>query len=180
MHGFPISIALISTFTQAYAELETDTPGQILGVIHKTDGKSESSHTSTSSAGATGSAAGAGASSGSTRFSSTSSSSQQSTTTPPISEEFTQKAESDDRYSANDETGTYEYRKDKEELKRFYALGFIIAIIAIFIMAQKNTSYLDYERDRTLAEQRAEAIERERSMDMNSQSAISQSRTHSV
>lgn len=171
---------------QAYAELETDTPGQILGVTHKTDGKSESSSSSSAKA-ASGSSAGAASSSSasnSTAHFSSSSSAQPQSTPPPISDEFTQKAGSDDRYSATDETGTYEYRKDQEETKRFFFLGFVIVVVALFVLAQNDTSYLEYERDKTLAEQRAVAIERERSLDLDKQqvahSAINESQTHSA
>lgn len=38
---------ILFLFIQAYAELETDTPGQILGVTSKNDGKSKSSTNST-------------------------------------------------------------------------------------------------------------------------------------
>lgn len=52
------------------------------------------------------------------------------------------------------------------------------------MLVQQDTSYLDYERDKTLAEQRAEALERERSMEpdrrMHVQSAINESRTQSA
>lgn len=111
---------------QSYAELEKDTPGQIMGVTHKTDGKSDTSSESTSA----------------------------SARADPISERFTQKAADDDRYSTHDQSDTHEYRTQQAE-KRYYYVGAVFTIIITIyclMLSSDNQSYLDSERDRTLRE----------------------------
>lgn len=132
---------------QAYAELEKDTPGQIFGVTHKTDGKSSTSDTSN-------------ASSSSSRSSSSFSSSSSS---PPIDERFTQKANDERNYEDTDATGTHEYRERNAD-KRFFYIGAVAVILFGFywFIQSQSVAIVDYERDWTLREQAERRAEKER------------------
>lgn len=126
---------------QAYAELEKDTPGQIFGVTHKTDGKSSTSNSSSTSW---------------TRSASTSSSSTSSSSSaPPIDERFTQKANDERAYEATDERGTHEYARERNAERHFFMVGagVVIGLALIWFMQNQTEAYVDFERDRTFREQ---------------------------
>lgn len=119
---------------QAFAELEDNTPGQIMGITRKTVGKStESKHTTSTDNKTTGQP------------------------DEPISQEFTQKAEHDDSYSPTDKTGTHEYRTEKNESNYYYYFGFAVIFVGVYIFMQTNTeAIVEYERDKTLKARAAE------------------------
>lgn len=120
---------------QAYAELEENTPGQILGVTFKTDGKSTTSDNNTST-------------------------SEKSSTDENISKKFTQGSFEDDNYKETDSTSTYAYRKEILDSRYYYSLGVCIVFVAFIVYTYNNMgSYLDEERDKTLFEN--ERIKRE-------------------
>lgn len=122
---------------QAYAELEDNTPGQILGVTFKTDGKSTSDNTSSSS-----------------------SKSTKSSDEENISKKFTQGSFEDDNYKETDSTSTHAYRKELLDSRYYYSLGVCIVFIAFIIYSYNNMgSYLDDERNKVLFEN--ERIKRE-------------------
>lgn len=124
----------IISISQAFAELEDNTPGQIMGITRKTVGKSSESRNTTSTDNQTG---------------------QQD---EPISQNFTQKAEYDDGYSPTDKTDTHEYRKEKIESNFYYYFGFIVVFLGFVLFMQLNTETLvEYERDKTLKARAAEA-----------------------
>lgn len=85
----------------AFAELEDDTPGQILGVVHKKDGKS----------------------------SSTSSTNFKAEREEPISEKFTQRAKDMPAYEAHDKQGTHEFKKNNPRYGGYFFLGFSAILI---------------------------------------------------
>lgn len=117
---------------QAYAESETDTPGQTFGVTYKTDGKS-SSWTSSSS----------------------STSSTRQSTAEKISEEFTQGPKHEE-HEIHDENGSNDpERKRHQNEILFKMVGAAIVIVIICYMLKKSEERVMTERrDRTLAEQR--------------------------
>lgn len=125
--------------------MEKDTPGQILGVTHKSDGKSEQTSSSSSSA---------------------RSSSSSGTQSPPIAERFTQKASDEDAYTSHDTSDTHEHRDAQKEKRYFYAGAASVVIFGLYylLLSGSHTSYVDYERDRTLREQREEAAIRDKQM----------------
>uniref|UniRef100_A0A8W7P597 DnaJ homolog l(2)tid, mitochondrial n=1 Tax=Anopheles coluzzii TaxID=1518534 RepID=A0A8W7P597_ANOCL len=137
---------------QAYAELEDDTPGQIMGVTFKTDGKSSSSGSSSSSDSFT--------SSSSSSSSSTSSSSNSSSTwsSSNVSDKHTQGArdqEGYDTYKPHDPTDTHEYRKERFDSRFYYALGALL-VMGWFVYYTHQQTNAQFERDRL------EALERQR------------------
>uniref|UniRef100_A0A182MX04 DnaJ homolog l(2)tid, mitochondrial n=1 Tax=Anopheles culicifacies TaxID=139723 RepID=A0A182MX04_9DIPT len=116
---------------QAYAELEDDTPGQIMGVTFKTDGKSSSP------------------SSGSSSESFTSSSSG-------VSDKHTQGARAEegyDKYEPNDPTHTHEYRKERFDSRFYYALGALL-VIGWFVYYTNNQRNAQFEHERLAALER--------------------------
>lgn len=118
---------------QAYAEIEENTPGQIMGVSIKTDGKSATSG----------------------------SSSTRSTSDESISAKFTQGAREDDNYSKTDETDTHEYRKERLGPNFYFFFGFFLISMGFFgymIMPNYDDDF-DYERQKVI--QAREAEERE-------------------
>jgi hypothetical protein len=118
---------LIELPSQAYAELEKDTPGQIFGITFKSDGKSSTSE--------------------------------------PISEKFTQRPTNEDTfYEEHDKTGSQEYQKNRVEPRAYFWLGFLgIFVLAVMLMNSKTEDILEYERDKTLAEQQLRQQNKERS-----------------
>lgn len=83
---------------QAYAELEEDTPGQILGVVHKKDGKSNFTSATSSTAGRDADA--------------------------PLSEKYTQKAADEPEYEEHDKKGSAEYKKNQDPITKYFLVGF--------------------------------------------------------
>lgn len=83
---------------QAYAELEEDTPGQILGVVHKKDGKSTGVDEQEEK--------------GERRKS------------EPLSEKYTQKAGDEPVYEEHDKKGSAEYKKAKHPINAYFVFGF--------------------------------------------------------
>lgn len=92
---------------QAYAELEEDTPGQILGVVQKKDGKSsdEGRGSSGASSGGNSGSGGGGA-------------------TEPLSDKYTQKAADEPVYEKHDRKGSAEYKKAKHPINAYFMFGF--------------------------------------------------------
>lgn len=88
----------------AYAELEEDTPGQILGVVHKKDGKSNFE----SSGGAA----------------STAAAEERSKRDETLSEKYTQKAADEPVYEKHDKKGSAEYKKAKHPMNAYFIFGF--------------------------------------------------------
>ncbi|XP_050098062.1 protein tumorous imaginal discs, mitochondrial-like isoform X1 [Anopheles aquasalis] len=118
---------------QAYAELEEDTPGQIMGVTHRSDGKSTSSSSST-----------------------TSSSSTSSTwSSEKVSEKQTQGARDDSYrdYKPHDETETHDYQKEQLGPRFYYSLG-VLLVLCWFGYYCFNQSNEQFERERELALER--------------------------
>lgn len=78
------------------------------------------------------------------------------TTSEPISEKFTQRPDNEDTYyEEHDVKDTHEYKKNKLGPRFYFVVGMMIVFIAfLFAMDKKSESFLDYERDRTLAQQR--------------------------
>jgi hypothetical protein len=113
--------------SQAYAELEKDTPGQIFGITFKSDGESSTSE--------------------------------------PISEKFTQRPTNEDTfYEEHDKTGSQEYQKNRVEPRAYFWLGFLgIFVLAVMLMNSKTEDILEYERDKTLAEQQLRQQNKQRS-----------------
>lgn len=89
----------------AYAELEDDTPGQILGVVHKKDGKSNEEPLSSSSSSA-----------GDKR--------RKGGEQEPLSEKYTQKAADEPVYEEHDKKGSEEYKKNKHPVNAYFIFGF--------------------------------------------------------
>lgn len=118
-------------YSQAYAELETDTPGQIFGVTHKTDGKS-SNWTSSSS-----------------------SSSTRRKAAENISEKFTQGPRPDE-YEEHDESASGDPPKNLlDNPKFFHILGFIIVVyIIVYLSRQFEEESMIDRRNRALADQK--------------------------
>lgn len=138
-------------FFQAYAELEDDTPGQIMGVTFKTDGKSSSSGSSSSSDSFTSSSSSSSSTSSSSNSSSTWSSSN-------VSDKHTQGArdqEGYDTYKPHDPTDTHEYRKERFDSRFYYALGALL-VMGWFVYYTHQQTNAQFERDRL------EALERQR------------------
>lgn len=117
-------------YSQAYAELETDTPGQICGVTYKTDGKS-SSWTSSSST-------------------------TRRKTAENISEEFTQGPKREE-YESHDKSGSGEQpSKLSENQRMFNVLGAAIVIfIVAYMFLQSREQYVIDRHKQALAEQKA-------------------------
>ncbi|XP_049291523.1 protein tumorous imaginal discs, mitochondrial isoform X1 [Anopheles funestus] len=120
---------------QAYAELEDDTPGQIMGVTFKTDGKSSTS------------------SSGSTKGTSiyvTMPSSSSSWPSSNVSGKYTQGArdeEDHDAYKPFDSTGAHEYRKERFDSRFYYAFGALF-VMGWFVYYTHNQTNAQFERER--------------------------------
>lgn len=91
----------------AYAELEEDTPGQILGVVHKKDGKSKDGSASGSDDG------------------------QQGPET--LSDKYTQKATDEPVYEEHDKKGSAEYKKSKHPINMYFVAGFAAVLFYGFI-----------------------------------------------
>ncbi|XP_053664104.1 protein tumorous imaginal discs, mitochondrial [Anopheles marshallii] len=125
---------------QAYAELEDDTPGQIMGVTFKTDGKSSSSGSGTSSSGS------------STSFSTSSSSWSSSN----VSDKHTQGARDEegyDKYKPHDPTDTHQYRKERFDTRFYYALGALL-VAGWFVYYTNKQTDAQFERERLAALER--------------------------
>lgn len=112
---------------QAYAELEDNTPGQILGVTFKTDGKSTNSTNSSSET------------------------SNKSTSNETVSSKFTQGSFEDDNYKETDSTATHAYRKELLDSRFYYTIGVLIVFVAFITYTYQNMgNYLNDERDKIL------------------------------
>ncbi|XP_058053494.1 protein tumorous imaginal discs, mitochondrial isoform X1 [Anopheles bellator] len=123
---------------QAYAELEEDTPGQIMGVTFKTDGKSSTSD------------------SGSFSSSSTSASSSSSSwSSSNVSEKYTQGArdESYGDYTTHDKTETTSYRKEQLGSRFYFSLGVLI-VLGWFSYYMYHQNLAQFERDQEEARER--------------------------
>uniref|UniRef100_A0A1Q3FXA3 DnaJ homolog l(2)tid, mitochondrial n=1 Tax=Culex tarsalis TaxID=7177 RepID=A0A1Q3FXA3_CULTA len=136
---------------QAYAELEEDTPGQIMGVTHKTDGKY-----SAAGAAAGSSSGGSGPSSSSSSWSSNSSSGGQRTKAEPLSEQFTQGAREEDSfrdYKSHDQSSI---PRDTLGGSRFYfGLGVLLVFgWFVYYSIAQIPAQLELERDAALERQR--------------------------
>lgn len=145
---------------QAYAELEEDTPGQIMGVTFKTDGKYSSASTAS---GSTSSAGGASStSSSSTSWSSNSSSRSRSATSAdePISDKYTQGAKEDDfkNYQSHDPTESNDYKKEQLGSRFYFVLGIVLVFGWYVYYTYSQIPYqLELERDAALERQRRAA-----------------------
>lgn len=118
-------------YSQAYAELETDTPGQICGVTYKTDGKS-SSWTSSSST-------------------------TRRQTAENISEEFTQGPKCEE-YESHDKSASGEQPSklsDNRKMLNVIGAGIVICIVA-YMSRQSREQYVIDRRKQALAEQKAQ------------------------
>lgn len=104
---------------QAYAELEDDTPGQIFGVTHKTDGKSSSFSASSSDS--------------STRSSSSSSSESSS--------KFKTQGPEKEEYVAHDISGRSDYKRPNNSRKWMWIGSGIGMLFALYLLNQKNDEY---------------------------------------
>lgn len=110
--------------------MEQDTPGQIMGITHKTDGKSNNSSTTENSTASTG---------------------------ETISEKFTQGSREEKNYSKTDKSGTVEFEKENDSIP-YKFLGMAIVIIGVFLfMNNQSQAIVEYERDQLFAERAAEA-----------------------
>lgn len=142
---FEKNITTINFCLQLYAELEENTPGQILGVTYKKDGKSNDS-------------------------SSTSSFSSSSTKSKPkadeeVSSKYTQGAKHDDfnNYSATDTSETHETKKDQLGRQFYFAMGFfLIFCLAFWYNDSRSQDTLNRERDASIERQRIRSQELER------------------
>lgn len=78
------------------------------------------------------------------------------TTSEPISEKFTQRPDNEDTYyEEHDVTDTHEYKKNQLGPRFYFVFGMLIVFLAfLFTTSSKTESFIEYERDRTLAEQR--------------------------
>lgn len=120
------------TILQAYAELETDTPGQIFGVTMKSDGKPNFEKDP---------------------------SNNDSYKTEKLDKKFTQgskETEADnEKYQEHDKSDTHEYRKEQLDGKVWSAFGFLILIaLGYFLTNYSSQKRFEEERDRALEEQR--------------------------
>lgn len=118
---------------QAYAEAETDTPGQIFGVTYKTDGKSSNWTTSSSS-----------------------SSHGRRSTAENISEEFTQGPKSE-KYETHDRSGSGEPEIERRRSENLYKMlgALIVFSIASYLYQKSNETRLIELRDQAISEQKA-------------------------
>ncbi|KXJ68621.1 hypothetical protein RP20_CCG002446 [Aedes albopictus] len=146
---------------QAYAELEEDTPGQIMGVTFKTDGKSSSGSGSSSSSSSSSASASASGSSASSSWSSNSSSRSKASASQEkesISDRFTQRPKEDDfkDYQSHDKTGSRDHKKDQLGGSRFYfGLGVALVFVwYVYYSYQQIPHQLELERDAALERQR--------------------------
>uniref|UniRef100_A0A2M4D0C9 DnaJ homolog l(2)tid, mitochondrial n=1 Tax=Anopheles darlingi TaxID=43151 RepID=A0A2M4D0C9_ANODA len=117
---------------QAYAELEEDTPGQIMGVTYRSDGKSTASSSSTSS-----------------------SSSSSTWSSENVSEKLTQGTRDDSYrdYKPQDETETHDYQKEQLGSRFYYSLG-VLLVLCWFGYYCLNQSNAQFEQERALVIER--------------------------
>ncbi|XP_053689858.1 protein tumorous imaginal discs, mitochondrial-like isoform X1 [Sabethes cyaneus] len=138
---------------QAYAELEEDTPGQIMGVTFKTDGKSSNSSCFSSTTSAS--------SSSSSSWSSNSASSRSKTASEEnISEKFTQRAQEDDskNYRSTDRSSLRSDKQNTEGARFYFGLGLILVFVwFIYYNYSQIPRQLELERDAALERQRRAA-----------------------
>lgn len=85
----------------AYAELEEDTPGQILGVVHKKDGKSKGGEEEERA---------------------------RTNRDEPLADKFTQKAADEPVYEAHDRKGSAEFKKSKHPVNVYFIAGFATVV----------------------------------------------------
>lgn len=78
-----------------------------------------------------------------------------SSSSETISEKFTQRPKDEDtHYEEHDQTETLDYKKNQLDYRVYFAFGVLgIFIISYVFTSTKTQDMLDYERDRTLAEQ---------------------------
>jgi DnaJ family protein A protein 3 len=88
-----------------------------------------------------------------------------SSTSEPISEKFTQRPTNEDTfYEEHDKTGSQEYQKSRVDARAYFWLGFLgIFILAVMLTSSKTEDILEYERDKTLAEQQLRQQNKQRS-----------------
>lgn len=115
------------TVLQAYAEIESDTPGQIFGVTMKKDGKRNFENVNFSTE------------------------KVDSKFTQGAKETDAENA----NYQEHDKTGTHEYRKEQMDGKVWYGLGFLLLFgLGIYLIEYSQTKQIEIERNRVLDEQR--------------------------
>ncbi|XP_058460049.1 protein tumorous imaginal discs, mitochondrial-like isoform X1 [Malaya genurostris] len=140
---------------QAYAELEEDTPGQIMGVTFKTDGKSSSSGSSSGSS--TGDSSSGSSSFWSSNSSSTASSRSKTATDETISDKFTQRSQDDDfkSYKAHDRSSV---PRDEFGSRFYFGLGILLVFAwVVYYSYARIPQQLELERDAALERQRRAA-----------------------
>lgn len=115
------------TILQAYAELETDTPGQIYGVTVKSDGKPNLEKDI-----------------------------PKSDTIDSKFTQGVKETEADNAsYQEHDKTDTHEYRKEQLDGKVWYALGFVLLFgLGAYLANYSQGKQMEIERDRVLEERR--------------------------
>lgn len=115
------------TILQTYAELETDTPGQIFGVTLKKDGKPNIEKDNPKSENLD------------SKFT-----------------QGTKETEADNAsYQEHDKTQTHEYRKNQLDGKVWSSLGFFILLgLGFYLANYSQTKQMEIERDRVLEERR--------------------------
>lgn len=82
-----------------------------------------------------------------------------SSSSEPISEKFTQRPTDEDTvYEEHDIKDTHDYKKNQLGPREYFVFGFIIVFLLFLASLASNTkTYVEYERDRTLAKQSREA-----------------------
>lgn len=99
---------------QAYAELEEDTPGQILGVVQRKDGKS-------------------------TNFSADASGNRKGQRNDEeLSERYTQKAPDEPVYEEHDKKGSAEYKKARHPVNAYFLFGFGVVLFAWMVYTMSD------------------------------------------
>lgn len=82
--------------------------------------------------------------------------SETNTSSEPLSEKFTQRPKDEDfYYEEHDITETRDYKKGQLGPRFYFMVGILLVFLFFTFGAASNTdSLIDYERDKTLAEQR--------------------------
>lgn len=83
---------------------------------------------------------------------------------PPISDKFTQRPNDEDAYyEAHDVRDTLDYKKNVLGSRFYFAFGMLIVFVLFLLSLSDNSeNFIDYERDRTLEEQRQSAAKRDK------------------
>lgn len=86
------------------------------------------------------------------------------TSSEPISEKFTQRPQSEDTfYEEHDVKDTHDYKKNQLGPRFYFTIGMMIVFIAfLFSMEGRKESYIEYERDKTLDQQRQREANRDK------------------